>query len=219
VYTPKAFELDEPQARLLVAEIGVASLVALVPPTESRHELPPLQQHFEATVVPLLLDGDRLLGHVARPNPIWRCSGPALAIFTGVSSYVSPSWYPSKLDDGKAVPTWNYTTVIVHGTLRHHDEIAWKRDVVERLTASNESVLHTADATHERWSIDDAPGSYIATMLNGIVGVEIEISHIVGKAKLSQNKSIDDARAVIDATPDRAMAAEMDRANSKRAIG
>lgn len=192
----------------MAVELGVASLVTLVaggPAADSTGT----ESVFEATIVPLILDGDRLLGHVARANSIWKNEGPVLAIFTGPSDYVSPSWYPSKKSDGKAVPTWNYVTVMMHGSLAHHDDALWKRDVVGRLSVQHESRLRLANAEHDSWSIDDAPPEYIENLLKSIVGIEIAISRIEGKAKLSQNRPSGDQDGVVAALSNEALALAM----------
>ncbi len=106
----------------------------------------------------------------------------ALAIFTGANAYVSPNWYPSKQEHGRVVPTWNYETVHVRGEFVVHDELEWKRALVTRLTQRHEARF---DAP---WKIDDAPPDYIATMLKAIVGIEVRVTSIQAKRKLSQNR-------------------------------
>jgi transcriptional regulator len=122
---------------------------------------------------------------VARANRQWRESLPeveALAIFTGANAYVSPNWYPSKAEHGKVVPTWNYETVHIRGHLVVHDETEWKRSLVTRLTEHHESRFDLP------WAIADAPADYIDTMLKAIVGIEVQITSIQAKRKLSQNR-------------------------------
>ncbi len=146
--------------------------------------------------VPLLIDPDpaplgRLLGHVARGNPVWQTVGEALAVFQGPAAYVSPSWYASKEATGKVVPTWDYAVVHAHGRLRAVDDSTWVRDQVERLTAGQE-----AGRPHP-WAVSDAPTGYIEQMLRGIVGIELVINRLVGKWKVSQNKPAADRAGVI----------------------
>ena len=158
-------------------------------------------QGLTANHLPLLWqvadDGSRRLrGHVARGNPLWRQverAAPVLAIFTGAQHYISPSWYPSKREDGRVVPTWNYATVHVHGTIQFIDDAAWLRAFVETLTDTHEP--HTG----ERWRVSDAPATYLEGMLRAIVGLEIHVSQIEGKFKASQNRSEADRAGVASA--------------------
>ncbi|MDP1900946.1 MAG: FMN-binding negative transcriptional regulator [Rubrivivax sp.] len=166
--------------------------------------------------VPFELDGaagapGRLLGHVARANPLWRqASGtPVLAIFSGPQAYISPSWYPSKALTHKVVPTWNYAVVHAHGRLRAVDDTPWLQALVQRLTRHHEA------AQTVPWAVSDAPEDYVQQMLRAIVGIEIEITRLVGKFKLSQNRSEADRRGVAAGLRDgqgsaRELAATMD---------
>jgi transcriptional regulator len=142
-------------------------------------------------------DGAGLLrGHIARANPLWRLlpeGSAALAVFIGPDHYVSPSWYPSKHEHGKAVPTWNYATVHVHGHIRFIDDAGWLRQLVESLTDQHER------NSAKRWRITDAPADYIAGMVRAIVGFEIQVSAIEGKFKASQNRSAADRAGVAEA--------------------
>lgn len=149
--------------------------------------------------VPLLLQPEpsphgMLLGHVARANPLWRHAGaglPCLALFRGVEHYISPNGYASKAESGKVVPTWNYEAVHVNGTIRAVDDRDWLRRFLEALT-------HEHERTQAKpWRIDDAPAGYVETMLGAVVGVEISIERIVGKAKLSQNQPPANRRSLI----------------------
>lgn len=129
---------------------------------------------------------DRLLGHIARANPLARkglTSLRCLTVFQGLNHYVSPNGYASKHEDGKVVPTWNYEAVHVHGTLTVLDDPAWLLGFLERLTNT-----HEATQPHP-WQIQDAPEDYIETLLKAIVGIEITIERYEGKLKLSQNQS------------------------------
>jgi len=187
MYRPAAFDIGEQSAMHdFIDGCGPAQLV-----TSNGGRL-------TASIVPLLLDrsvGEHgtLVGHLARPNPQWRNldgSVEALAIFTGADAYVSPTYYPTKAETGKVVPTWNYVTVHAHGPLIIHDDKQFVERVVRGLTQKHEG------RRPEPWSVDDAPAQYIDAMLGGIVGFELSITLLEGKAKLSQNKS----RADIDGT-------------------
>jgi transcriptional regulator len=155
-------------------------------------------QGLEATHVPVVLHADEgskgvLRCHFARANPQWKCvetSPSILAIFQGPEHYISPSWYPSKQEHGKVVPTWNYVAVHVRGQARLFEN----RELMEHLhalTNQNEQPFE------ERWSVDDAPKDYIEGMSRAIVGIEIAIDVIEGKCKLSQNRSQADREGVI----------------------
>ncbi len=144
-----------------------------------------------------------LVGHVARANPLWRgavdpaaAAAPVLVVFQGPQGYVSPGWYPSKAETGKVVPTWNYVVAQARGRLHAIDDVAAVREVVTRLTALHESGLRRP------WSIDDAPGDFIDSMLRAIVRIEIPIDTLTGKWKLSQNRNPADRDAVVQALRD-----------------
>jgi transcriptional regulator len=132
-----------------------------------------------------------LRGHVARANPLWQHAGESvLAVFTGPEAYVSPGWYASKREHGKVVPTWNYTMVQARGTLRAVDDASWLRALVGRLTDAHEA------ARAEPWQVSDAPEDFIAQMLRAIVGIEIALTSLTGKWKVSQNRSAADRDGV-----------------------
>ena len=138
---------------------------------------------LDANHLPMLLEGDVLRGHVARANPVWKSGeGAALAIFLGPHAYVSPNWYPSKAETGKAVPTWNYIAVHARGRMRWIDDAEWLRAHVGQLSATHEAGRDVP------WMISDAPAGYIDSMLRGIVGFELSIQMLEGKWKLSQNR-------------------------------
>ncbi len=139
--------------------------------------------------LPLLYDADdgehgTLRGHVARANPLWQaCAGAdLLAIFQGVQAYVSPSWYPSKKLTHKVVPTWNYMVLHAHGPLRVIEDKTWLHGLVSRLTSRHEA------GRADPWGVVDAPEDYIEQMLRAIVGIEIAVTRLEGKWKLSQNR-------------------------------
>jgi transcriptional regulator len=141
-----------------------------------------------------------LSAHVARANPLWqRCptGTPVLVIFRGAAHYVSPNWYPSKQETHRQVPTWNYEVVHAHGTLTVRDDERHVRALVARLTRHH-------DAGEPRpWKMGEAPPDYIDTMLRNIVGIEVAITALVGKSKLSQNKELRDRRTAADTLAER----------------
>ncbi|MDX2234720.1 MAG: FMN-binding negative transcriptional regulator [Hyphomonadaceae bacterium] len=146
---------------------------------------------LSATHLPLFLDGDWLVGHVARANPQWRaapCEG--LVVMAGPEAYVSPSWYPSKAEHGRAVPTWNYVTLHVRGRLETFDDPARLEDAVARLSGRHEA------AQAKPWTIAEAPRDYIDRLMAGIVGVALRVDAVEGKRKLSQDRSAADQSAV-----------------------
>ena len=150
-----------------------------------------------------------LQGHIARANPLCRNLPEhgikVLAIFHGPACYISPSWYPSKQQNARVVPTWNYSVVHAHGTLRRIDDPAWLRQQIEILTRQQEAAFEPP------WAVSDAPDDFIDTRLRAIVGIEITLTHLTGKAKLSQNQTPENQAGIISRlkelnTPD---AAEM----------
>ncbi len=153
---------------------------------------------LEANPIPFVLDsGASHLGtlkcHVARPNPLWgdlASGGECLIVFQGPQCYVTPSWYPTKQQNGRVVPTWNYATVHAWGRPQVFDDVDWIRGQVEALTEQQERTMHPP------WSVSDAPELYIAAQLRGIVGIEIPISRIEGKWKVSQNRNEADRAGV-----------------------
>jgi transcriptional regulator len=143
-----------------------------------------------------------LRAHVARSNPVWKeLSGATepLVIFQGKSAYISPNFYPSKQVDGRAVPTWNYMAVHVHGKARVIDDPAWMRGFLAGLTSRHEAGAGMA----QPWRIDDAPEDYIDKLLRVIVGIEIDITRIEGKWKVSQNQSAENRAGVVQGLHDR----------------
>lgn len=154
---------------------------------------------LEANHLPLLIDSlpspqGTLRGHVARANPLWRQlhENEVMAVFQGPQVYVTPSWYPEKRASGKVVPTWNYAVVHARGPLVIHDDRAWLHDLVSRLTDQQEA------GRAQPWGIADAPADYIERMLGAVVGIEIPISRIEGKWKVSQNRADADRAGVAD---------------------
>lgn len=136
-----------------------------------------------------------LSAHVARGNPLWqRCptGSPVMVIFRGAQAYISPSWYPSKHESHRQVPTWNYEVVHAHGVLTVHDDERSVRRIVARLTRQHEA------AEPQPWKMSDAAPGYIDSMLPHIVGIEIALTSLVGKAKLSQNRETRDRVGAAD---------------------
>lgn len=126
-----------------------------------------------------------LQGHVARANPLWRDlvnNVEVLAIFQGPNGYITPSWYPTKQEHGKVVPTWNYVAVHAYGTLRIIDDVSWLR------THLDTSTIHNEAAFSDQWHVSDAPHDYIEKLIGAIVGIEIVITKLTGKWKVSQNQ-------------------------------
>ncbi|MBO6726489.1 MAG: FMN-binding negative transcriptional regulator [Rhizobiaceae bacterium] len=149
-----------------------------------------------ADPIPFLLDPEigengRLRCHVARANPHWKLIAgqpekPVLIVFQGANAYVTPSWYETKRETGKVVPTWNYAIVQVRGTARVMDDKAWLAQQIRDLTVTREAGLP------EPWAVEDAPAPFIDAQLKGIIGIEIDIASIEGKWKVSQNRPISD---------------------------
>ncbi len=179
MYVPLHF--DESRTEVLHQFIREHPLAVLV--TMGSNEL-------NANHIPFELDPEPapfgiLRGHVARGNPVWHeysRNVEALLIFQGPGSYISPSWYPTKKETGKVVPTYNYVVVHAYGPMRVIDDRAWLRRLVERLTNRHEA------ARAEPWKIADAPSDYIEKMLAAIVGIEVPVTKLVGKWKTSQNQ-------------------------------
>ena len=186
MYTPPAFVDDDRHS--LHAAIRAARLANLVTATAEGPQVTPL---------PLLLDeteGEHgtLYGHLARANPQWRLPviGEAVAVFMGPDAYITPSWYQTKQETGKVVPTWNYVTVHAHGPAEFFDDPERLLAAVTRLTR-----LHEGERT-KPWEVSDAPADYIAAQLRGIVGLRLPITRIEGKKKMSQNRPEADRRGV-----------------------
>lgn len=144
-----------------------------------------------------------LTAHVARANPLWqRCptGTQVMVVFRGAQAYISPSWYPSKHEAHRQVPTWNYEAVHVHGTLTVRDDERFVRGLVARLTRRHEAT------EPQPWKMGDAPPDFIDSMLRNIVGIEIAVTTMTGKSKLSQNKDERDRLGAADALAARGQA-------------
>lgn len=186
MYIPAHFAAGPAAIRNLLASPGAANLVTMT------------DAGLLATLLPFVYESGvgehgALHAHVARNNPqaSTPAKGEALAIIQGPDAYISPSWYPSKADHGRVVPTWNYSTAHVYGELVVHDDAGWLARHVRRLTGLHE------DGREHPWSVDDAPEKFIAGQLRAIVGVELVITRIEAKEKLSQNRSAADAAGVV----------------------
>ena len=156
-------------------------------------------QGLLANAIPFLLDAEAspfgtLSAHMARANGQWRdlaATGEALVVFSGDDRYVSPSWYATKRETGKVVPTWNYVMVQARGAARVIDDEAWLRRQIAALTEAHEK------GRAAPWAVGDAPEDYLAAMVRQIVGVEISVADLRGKWKASQNRSAADRDGVI----------------------
>ncbi len=186
MYVPPAFREDDRQ--ILRAVMRGARLGNLVTTTA---------EGLIATPLPLFLDEAEggqgvLYGHVARANPQWQMPplGEALAIFMGPDAYVTPSWYASKAEHGKVVPTWNYSAVHAYGPVEFFDDEQRLLEVVTRLTELHEKPRAAP------WAVSDAPEPFIKAQLRGIVGLRLPISRLEGKRKLSQNRNAADRAGV-----------------------
>jgi transcriptional regulator len=184
-----------------------------IPPRFVIENLPDIHEHIRAcrlanlltsspdgliaTPLPLILDAAEgefgtLYGHIARPNPQWQkpVEGDAMAIFMGPDTYVTPSWYATKQETGKVVPTWNYVAVHAYGPVEFFEDPDRLLDAVTRLTDLHEQ------PRSEPWQVDDAPENYIRAQLRGIIGVRLPITRIEGKEKMSQNRNEADREGV-----------------------
>jgi transcriptional regulator len=193
MYIPSHFAAADADVRDLLARHGAADLITVT------------EDGLLATMLPFVYDerAGALYGHVARNNDQWRTPalGESLAIVRGPDAYVSPSWYAAKAEHGRVVPTWNYVTAHVYGHLVVHDDPEWVEDIVRRLTAKHETAkaeeLAAGGRAGDAWSVDDAPRAYVEGQLRAIVGVELRITRIQAKAKLSQNRPAADIAGVV----------------------
>lgn len=190
MYVPADFNEPDPDAlRELIVQHPFGSLI-----TQGKNGLDANHLPFE------LLPDDGGLGelhaHVARANPVWRDvadGDEVLVIFRAGDAYISPNWYPSKHAAHRQVPTWNYVVVHAHGRITVRDDEKFVRGVVARLTRTHEASQPVP------WKMGDAPKDYIDTMVQSIVGLRIEITRLVGKRKLGQNKAEADIRGAGEA--------------------
>jgi len=188
MYVPAAFTVEDPTE--ICEMLSAYPMAQLVTMTENGLVATPLPLMYEPSS-----DGlGSLVGHVARANRQWAKASTdieALAIFTGPNAYISPNWYPSKAEDGKVVPTWNYETVHVRGSFVAHNDPVWTRSLVTRLTQRHEAQFD------KPWAVTDAPEEYIESMLKAIVGIELVITSVQAKRKLSQNRPAEDAAGAL----------------------
>jgi transcriptional regulator len=205
MYVPNAFREDDPE---VLHDIMRQCTLPVVVSTARDAAGPRLM----ATHLPLMIEGQRLVGHVARANEHWKqldTAAESLAIFKAVDGYVSPSFYATKQETGKVVPTWNYEAVHAYGRLEIIEEPAGILEIVTRLTNRHEQ------NRVKPWAVSDAPADYIAMQLRGIVGIVLHVSRLVGSRKLSQNKTEADRAGVIagETEENPALARQMMRAS------
>jgi transcriptional regulator len=190
MYVPAHFEETRPDVlHQLIRNHSLAALVTLGP------------AGLDANHIPLEVDPEpsplgTLRGHVARGNPVWRDFSrdvEALAVFQGPQAYISPAWYATKRETGKVVPTYNYAVVHAYGPIRIVEDRVWLRGLVERLTIRYEA------GKPEPWKVTDAPADFVEQMLGAIVGIEIRITRLSGKWKVSQNRPGADREGVAKA--------------------
>ncbi|WP_138731605.1 FMN-binding negative transcriptional regulator [Modestobacter excelsi] len=182
MYVPAHFAAPDDALVQLLAAPGAVDLVSSTP------------AGLTATTLPMLYDpqAHALTGHLARNNPQWRDTvGEVLVIVRGPDAYVSPSWYASKAEHGRVVPTWDYVLAHVHGELVLHEDADWLAAHVTRLTEAHEA------GRPEPWAVTDAPARFVAGQLRAIVGVEVPISRVEAKWKLSQNRPAADVDGVV----------------------
>ncbi len=214
MYIPAHFAADEATVRELLAKHGAADLITVT------------ADGLLATMLPFAYDpaaGEQgtLYGHVARNNDQWRkpALGESLVIVRGPDAYVSPSWYAAKAEHGRVVPTWNYVTAHVYGRLIVHDDPDWVEDVVRRLTAKHEAARLASPGQPPAWSVDDAPRAFIEGQLRAIVGLELQITRVEAKSKLSQNRPVTDVAGIVtglSARGEERSAAAVEHANDER---
>ena len=188
VYTPDHFAVEDRELLFdHIERTGLALLVSVGPDG-------PLASH-----APMLLERDagpngRLVGHLAKANLHWQMASadkPSLAVFQGPDAYITPSWYRSKQEHGRVVPTWNYAVVHARGALAFFDDRDRLHDVVTRLTDFHET------RRAEPWAVSDAPERFVEGQLRGIVGFTLEIETLIGKYKMSQNRPAADQAGVV----------------------
>lgn len=184
MYVPHFNAVDDvDELRRMVSTIATAQLITV-----------DADGYPAATLLPVLWGEHTVIAHMARANEHWRtiaAGSPALLVCTGADAYVSPNWYATKAEHGRVVPTWNYSAVHLRGRVTVHDDAEWVRAAVTALTEAHER--HRAAP----WAVTDAPANYIEGQLRAIVGIELAVEQVVGKAKLSQNRSEADQRGVV----------------------
>jgi transcriptional regulator len=186
MYNPPAFQMTETDAiHAVMRQARVANFVTAT------------AEGLMASLLPMIVDPSEgvhgvLYAHLARANPQWKATPAAdgLAIFMGPDAYVTPSWYATKRETGKVVPTWNYVSVHASGPVEFFEDTSRLLDVVARLTQLHEG------PRPQPWAVSDAPEPYIQSQLRGIVGVRMVIRRLEGKSKMSQNRSAEDRAGV-----------------------
>ena len=192
MYVPDHFRPTDDEVATLLAKLDAADLITPTADGLLATFLPLIHEPVGAS--PEAGEHGRLMGHVARNNRQWKTPviGEALVIVRGSDAYVSPAWYATKREHGRVVPTWNYVTAHLHGRFAVHEERDWIERNVRALVARHEA------GRPEPWSVDDAPEPYVADQLRAIVGVEVVITRVEAKLKLSQNRSKADVDGAID---------------------
>lgn len=189
MYTPTQFqEKNIDVMHQLIDKNPLATLVTLS------------SQGINANHIPLQLISKSsgwgtLHGHIARSNPIWtdyEKNTDALAIFQGPNAYISPSWYPSKKENPKVVPTWNYVVVHAYGRIRIIDDASWLYSHLDQFSQQHETIFP------EPWKISDAPAEFTSKLIENLLGIEINISRLIGKWKVSQNQSAQNRHGVVE---------------------
>ncbi|HTI00380.1 MAG TPA: FMN-binding negative transcriptional regulator [Acidisoma sp.] len=189
MYLPRSFREDEPaRIQAAILDYPFAQLVTFG------------EGGISATPLPLMLDADAgpqgsLIGHLARANSQWKTADAAveaLAIFSGPQGYITPSWYETKRETGRVVPTWNYVSIQVRGRLSFHEDPETLLDIVTRLTERHEA------GRAAPWAVADAPANFIASQLRAIIGLRLEITAISAKWKMSQNRTEADRAGVVE---------------------
>ena len=190
MYTPAHFKEDRIDVlHKLIAHHPLGTLITMT------------ADGLNANHIPLMMDASRgafgtLRGHVARSNSVWQTFTPAvnaLVVFQGPDAYISPSWYPSKKQNDKVVPTWNYAVVHAAGTLTIRDDETWMREFLNGTTDHFEATRNTSAP---RWKMSDAPEEFLQTMMRAVVGIEIPVVSLEGKWKVSQNRAMADREGV-----------------------
>lgn len=188
MYIPKQFE--EPRVDVmheLIRERPLATVVTMSSQGLNANHIP---LHFSDEPAPF----GTLRGHVARSNPMWSDlpNDEVLVIFHGPDAYITPSWYATKKETGKVVPTWNYAVVHAYGSLRVIDDATWVRAQLELLTSHNEKKFP------EQWTVSDAPYEFTEKLIEAVVGIEIVITRLSGKWKVSQNQPTQNQAGVVE---------------------
>lgn len=194
MYVPKHFEVTDVKViHELIHDYPLATLVTMSANGLNANHIP---IHLNAMPEPY----GTLQGHVARSNPLLDDidrENQSLAIFHGPNAYISPTWYETKKEHGKVVPTWNYVVVHAYGNLQIVDKPEWLRTKIEALTDQNESQFS------EPWAVADAPTEFTEKLFESIVGIEMKITKLVGKWKVSQNQPLENQLSVIKGLKDK----------------